>query len=103
MEPQALADVRLTKAQQRFCNVSGGSWTATGQLVLPPYLELEADVELAEIMQKGEECQAGRGRVGEVVRTCRPDEPRPQHGIAKQRFEARCDVGAMMLEAMKPT
>ena len=100
METQKRTDVRLIEAEQRFCDVSGPLRTATGQLVLAPHLELEAGVQLAEVMEIREERQPGGRRVGEAVRSCRLDEPRPQHGIAEQCLEARCNVGAMMFETV---
>ena len=100
IETQKRADVRLIEAEQRFCDVSGPLRTATGQLVLAPHLELEAGVQLAEVMEIREERQPGGRRVGEAVRSCRPDEPRPQHGIAEQCLEARSNVGAMMFETV---
>ena len=80
----------------------GGRRNPTRQLV-SPHLELEADIELAEIMQKREVRQASRSRVRKLVRPCRLHEPRPQHRIAEQGFEARGDVSAMMFEAVKTT
>ena len=100
MQTEKLADVRLIEAEQRFCDVSGRSWRCTRRLVRTRYLELEAGVQLAKIMQEREERQPGGGRFGETVRTGRPDEPRPQHGIAEQRFKARRNVGAMMFETV---
>ena len=51
-------------------------------------------------MQEREQRQPGGDRVADAVRTGRPDEPRPQHGIAEQRFKTRCNVGAMMFETV---
>ena len=101
METENFADLRLPEAEQGFCDVPGRPRTGAGQLVLTPDLELEAGVQLAEIMQKREERQPGHGRVGKVVHTCRANEARPQDRIAEQCFEARRNVRAMMLETMK--
>ena len=100
METEKLADVRLIEAEQRFCDVSGRPGRGTGRRVRTRHLELEAGVQLAKIMQEREERQPGGGRLAEAVRTCRLNEPRPQHRIVEQCFKARCDIAAMMFETV---
>ena len=99
VEAQKCADFGPIEAQQRLGEVSRRPQTAPGQIV-PPHLELEAGVQLAEVVQEREVCEASRGRVGESRRPCRPDEPRPQHRFPEQRFEAGGDIGAMVFKAM---
>ena len=77
VEPQELAHVRLIATEQRLGKVPRAPGTTTGRPVRPPHLELEARVELAEVVQKGEEGQAGGRRVAEVSLARRAGEPRP--------------------------
>lgn len=99
MQPKEPADVRLVEGEQRLCDMSGRSGRARPRCVRPE-LELEPTIQLAEIMQEGQERQA-RGRAGfEPSRAGSSAEPCCQYRIPKQGFEASCYIGAVMFETV---
>ena len=77
---ESFADFQLVKTEQR-----GGDMACpvrrSGELVPVAYLELEARVQLSEIVQKRQNSQSGCGRNRETFSTGRLLEPGPQYRI----------------------
>ena len=104
-EPERLADVVLVEAKERFTDMARmarlSRWCSGRQCVPISNLELEARVQLSEIVQKGDDREP-RFRDGAEIRIARgPLEPVAEDRIAKQRLEARRDVGAVVFETME--
>ena len=65
MQSQELAEFRLLEAKKRFRDMSGGTRGPTNRAARPPHFELEANVELAEVMEERQNRQSGSSGLGE--------------------------------------
>ena len=97
---ESIADFQLFETEQRSGDMTRPE-RRSRELVPVAYLELEAGVQLAEIVQKRQNSQSGCGRNREAVSTGRLLESRPQYRIEKQYLKARRNISAMMFETME--
>ena len=101
-EPERLADVGPLAAKERFTDMARLSrWCPGRQCVPISNLELEARVQLSEIVRKGDDREPRFGDGAEIGISRSPLEPVAEDRIAKQRLEARRDVGAVVFETME--
>ena len=101
-KPERLADVVLVEAKERLTDMARLSrWCSGRQCVPISNLELEARVQLSEIVQKGDDREPRFGDGAEIGIARGPLEPAAEDRIAKQRLEARRDVGAVVFETME--
>ena len=70
------------------------------EVLVAPDAGLEADVDLAYIVQGGEEGQPRRRRVVQGVQTAGSGQPLPDVGLGQQRLETGANVGQVVFQQM---
>ena len=84
----------------QFVVVAGPARSALsgGKVLVAPDAGLEADVDLACVVQGGEEGQPRRRRVVQRVHAAAAGQPLPDVGLGQQRLEAGPNIGQVMLQ-----
>ena len=101
-ESERRADRLLFAAPQCFADVSCGSWSLAGERCFAAsHLELKARVQLPEIVQEGDDGEAGFDDGAKAGVSRRLLEAMAEDGIAEERLEARRHFGRVVLEAME--
>ena len=97
-----LANVVLTETQECFVDVARLPRPFPGrQFVLLADLELKARVELPEIVQEGDDGEAGLDDGADADLSRRPLEAIAKDGIAEKGLETGRNVGRVVLETME--
>ena len=98
-EPAARLAVVVEKHWDQLAVVAGVARPApVGMVVAGPHPRLEADVDLADVVDRGEQRQARRRLVVERGEAAAPGQAPPDGRLRQQRLEAGAHVGRVVLE-----
>ena len=92
--------VVLSRQHWRYvrCMARPSGLALTLKILLAPYPRLEADIRLADVVQRGENAEARRSCLVDVIHFCRVSET-PAYGRLKQEsLEARADISEVVLQ-----
>ena len=102
-EPFAGAAVRAAQDRHQICRVAGPLRPASSlQVGGGPDPGLEAHVDLADVVERGEHAQPRRGCIVQVVATGGAGQPLTDGRLGQQGLEAGADVGQVAFQEVYP-